>query len=213
MQHRVMNTKKNFLSLIALLFICLLAALSLYTLNGCSSSSSDASSSESNQSEQSADSGTFKINTDHYAIELPEKWADYADVEYDSEGNAQVVYKNNSSIVLLTCSLGKTDDESTSGDIGNGMVYSTDLNDGKRLDVWAPNYIYLFWADATKVQGAESYASLTDDEKEAIIKLTSGQKIKMKKLAKVKTEEKLVNKYNIPYEYLGSLLSDNTTVK
>ncbi len=207
------NTKKNVFSWISLIALVFLLIFSVNFLSGCNGSNNEEASKSSSAAENTTESETLKIDTDNYSIELPKAWASFADVEYDSEENAQVVCKNNSSIALLTCSLSSSDDEITGGDIGNGMVYSTDLSDGKRLDVWAPNYLYLFWADATGVQGSESYASISDEDKQTIIELTSGQDIKIKKLTKVKSEEKLINKYGTPYEYLGNLISDNVTIK
>lgn len=224
MAHQSKHIKSLALPTLTTIVLAMVLAFCLGPLMGCSSDENEAasdnqssvqstSSNAGSNTDSKAEPTELKIDTDSYAITLPSAWAKYASVVYDTEGNAQVVYKNNASVVLLTCSVNEASDELDGGDIGNGMVYSTELSDDKRLDVWAPNYSYQFWYAATAKDATDEYAALSDDEKARIIKLTSGQKVSMKKLTHVKTESEYLKKYGTCHEYLGNLINEGITVK
>lgn len=238
MTHDSKRSKNTLLPAVATLLLTLVLAFALGPMTGCST---DSGSQESHESEQqttaskasrstAADSsctnaGTshsdeaasekqpFKIDTESYSIELPAEWNKYADVEYDTNGNAQVVYKSNAQVVLLTCAVNDASDEVTEGDIGNGLVQSVKLGSDKRLDVWAPNYAFQFWQEHVSNDGASDYGKLSNAEKKRIIKLTSGKNVNMKKLYKVKSETKVLKKYGTNYEYLGKLVKKGASVK
>lgn len=236
MTHDSKRSKNTLLPAVATLLLTLVLAFALGPMTGCST---DSGSQESHESEQqttaskasqsaAADSsgtnaGTsdeaasakqpFKIDTESYSIELPAEWNKYADVEYDTNGNAQVVYKSNAQVVLLTCAVNDASDEVTEGDIGNGLVQSVKLGSDKRLDVWAPNYAFQFWQEHVSNDGTSDYGKLSNAEKKRIIKLTSGKNVNMKKLYKVKSETKVLKKYGTNYEYLGKLVKKGASVK
>lgn len=233
MTHDTKRSKNTLLPALAFFALAIVLALVLGPMTGCSSDDGDqgtkgesgqtASSSSSEQGSGNdaaatsdgpdAKNQTFKIDTESYSIELPSEWSKYADVEYDTNGNAQVVYKSNAQVVLLTCAVNDASDDVVEGDIGNGLARSIKLGDGKRLDVWAPNYTFLFWQEHVSKDGTTDYGTLSNHEKERIIKLTSGKSVKTKDLYKVKSETKMVKKYGTNYKYLGKLVKKGVSVK
>lgn len=239
MTHDSKRSKNTLLPAIATLLLAAILAFALAPMTGCSSGSDDkeshessaeqttangspqgsaSSSSNKNASASSSEKTTnakqpFKIDTKSYSIELPAEWSKYADVEYDTNGNAQVVYKSNAQVVLLTCAVNDASDPVTEGDIGNGLVSSVEMGANKRLDVWAPNYTFLFWQERVSKDGTNDYGKLSNAEKEGIIKLTSGKQVKMKQLYKVKSETKVLKKYGTSYKYLGKLVKKGVSVK
>lgn len=239
MTHDSKRSKNTLLSAVATLLLALVLAFVLGPMTGCSSgdagqesnessgeqtttdeSSQDATSSSSNENASTSSSEKttntkqpFKIDTESYSIELPAEWSKYADVEYDTNGNAQVVYKSNAQVVLLTCAINDANDPVTEGDIGNGLVQSVKLGNDKRLDVWAPNYAFQFWQEHVSNDATNDYGKLSNAEKKRIIKLTSGKNVNMKKLYKVKSETKALKKYGTNYKYLGKLVKKGVSVK
>lgn len=239
MTHDSKRSKNTLLSAVATLLLALVLAFVLDPMTGCSSGSdgkeshessaeqttaddspqgSASSSSNKNVSASSSEKTTkakqpFKIDTESYSIELPAEWSEYADVEYDTNGNAQVVYKSNAQVVLLTCTVNDANDDVAEGDIGNGLVQSVKIGNGKRLDVWAPNYVFQFWQEHVGNDGTNDYGKLSNVEKERIIKLTSGKQVKTKQLYKVKSETKVLKKYGTNYKYLGKLVKKGVSVK
>ena len=150
------------------------------------------------------------IETDEYTLVLPSEWAESAEVSY-GEGTVQVHLKNHSELSLLRMLIVDASHPVVGGDIGNGCFRRVDLPDGRRLEFWSTNWLFILGTDAS--QHAGKYDYLGDAGKETLISLTCSKEIELTDLPQIGTNYYDTNYLEEYYSHMDELVMSGLEMK
>jgi hypothetical protein len=196
-----MDSLKRSLPIVAVFALVVLLSAGLLLLSGCTGSGNKPDAKEK-----------LVIETDDYTLTLPAEWAESTKaIDYDDA--VVVCYDGNEDLNMFSIFAEKIDDdEIVGGDIGRGNCFYTKLSDGRTLQVWATNWLYVLWSDQA-YENDEEYGDLDTDTKNALIKLSSGTDYTMDDVESWKTPDDLPDVIAAYVDHMESLCKEGLELK
>lgn len=171
-----------------------------------SGASSDAEETETVDASEEAPLESLVVETDDYTLVLPEEWAKSAEVSYE-DYTAVIHLKGNRELMLLRVKTVDSSAPMNGGDIGNGCFRRIELSNGKRLEFWGTNWLFMLSADAAH------FDYVGDADKKALISLTSGMEIDPSDLPQSEKEYSETSFFEEYQTHMNDLVAAGLTTK